>query len=67
MPTPQDVANLKEAHQRLKAAQEAYLAFIERPDRRYTPEESEENKRLLNAVRLAMSEYWKAFRQRHIE
>lgn len=67
MPTPADVANLKEAHQRLKAAQEAHLAFIERPDRRYTPDEAEHNKRLLETVRLAMAEYWRAFRQCHTE
>lgn len=67
MPTPEALANLKEAHQRLKTAQEAHLSFIERPDRRYTREEAEESNRLLNAVRLAMAEYWKAFRRCHTE
>ena len=42
-----------------------HLAFIERSDRKYTPEESEESQRLLNSVRLAMAEYWKAFRSCH--
>jgi hypothetical protein len=45
----------------MKTAEGRLRAFIERPDRQYSPEESAENKRLLDGLRLAMVEYSEAF------
>ena len=54
---------LKRAEERLKNAEERLRSFIERPDRQYSSEEREENKRLLDFVRVAMVEYSEAFDQ----
>lgn len=45
----------------MKRAQQEHLAFIERPDRNYFPEEKAENRRLLDAVKQSIAEYWQAF------
>ena len=38
MPTPQALENLRRATERMKATQQAHLAFIERPDRQLSVE-----------------------------
>jgi hypothetical protein len=47
----------------MKTVEGRLRSFIERPDRRYSPEERAENKRLLDALRLAMVEYSEASEQ----
>jgi hypothetical protein len=49
------------AEERMKTAEGRLRAFIERPDRQYSPEERAENKRLLDDLRLARVEYSEAF------
>src|ERR1700676_4012169 len=40
MPTPEALENLKIAEKRMRDANEEHLAFIELPDRKYSPEEA---------------------------
>jgi hypothetical protein len=47
----------------MKTVEGRLRSFIERPDRRYSPEERAENKRLLDDLRIAMVEYSEAFEQ----
>jgi hypothetical protein len=54
---------LGSAEERMKTAEGRLRAFIERPDRQYSPEERAENKRLLDDLRLARVEYSEAFEQ----
>jgi len=61
MPTPQALENLRRATERMKAAQQAHLAFIERPDRQFSPEERAEDRRLLDKVNRSTAAYWEAF------
>ena len=61
MPTEEALENLRSAEERMRAASEEHLAFIERPDRQFSPEERAENKRLLDNVNRTIAEYWEAF------
>jgi hypothetical protein len=61
MPTPEALENLSSAEKRMRAASEEHLAFIERPDRQYSPEERAENRHLLDNVQRTIAEYWEAF------
>jgi hypothetical protein len=61
MPTPETLENLKVAAQRMRAASEEHLAFIERPNRQFSPEEKKEDRRLLDNVNRTIAAYWKAF------
>ena len=61
MPTPEALENLKIAEKRMRDANEEHLAFIELPDRKYSPEEAAQNRRLLDNVQRTMAEYWDAF------
>jgi hypothetical protein len=61
MPTRKALESLKNAEQRMKIAEEKLRSFIERPNRLYSPDESAQNKRLLDDLRLAMVEYSEAF------
>jgi hypothetical protein len=63
VPTRRAVEILRIAEERLKTAEGKLRAFIERPDRQYSPEERAENKRLLDDLRLAMVEYSEAFKR----
>jgi hypothetical protein len=63
VPTRRALEILRSAEERMKTAEGKLRAFIERPDRQYSPEERAENKRLLNDLRLAMVEYSEAFEQ----
>jgi hypothetical protein len=47
----------------MKTTEGRLRAFIERPDRQYSPEKRAENKRLLDDLRVAMVEYSEAFEQ----
>ena len=44
MPTPQALKDLKKAEERMSAAHEEHLAYLERPDRQFTAEARVENK-----------------------
>ena len=61
MPTRKALESLKNAEQRMKTAEEKLGSFVERPNRQYSPDESAQNKRLLDDLRLAMVEYSEAF------
>ena len=61
LPTRETLENVKRAEERMNAASKAQLAFRERPNPQYTPEEIEKNKRLLDNLRYAIAEYWEAF------
>jgi hypothetical protein len=63
VPTRKALETLRSAEERMKIAEGRLRAFIERPNRRYSPAERAENKRLLDDLRLAMVEYSKAFEQ----
>jgi hypothetical protein len=45
----------------MRRAHQDHLAFIERPNRGYSPAERAENERLLQGVKDAIEQYWKAF------
>jgi hypothetical protein len=61
MPTRKALESLKSAEQRMKTAEEKLRSFVERPNRQYSPDESAQNKRLLDDLRVAMVEYSEAF------
>jgi hypothetical protein len=61
MPTREALENLKGAEERMEAAREEHLAFIERPDRQFSTERRAENRRLLDNVNRTIAEYWEAF------
>ena len=61
MPTAEALKNLKAAGKRMQAATEAHRAFLEQLGRQYSPEERAESKRLQDAVRKSIDEYWQAF------
>jgi hypothetical protein len=61
MPTPEALENLRSAEERMRAATEEHLAFIERRDRQYTPEYRAENRRLLDNIQRTIGEYWETF------
>ena len=61
MPTRKALETVRSAEAHMKAAEEKLRAFIERPNRQYSPDESATNKRLLDDLRLAMVEYSEAF------
>jgi hypothetical protein len=65
VPTRRALEILRSAEERMKTAEGKLRAFIERPDRQYSPEERAENKRLLDDLRLALAmvEYSEAFEQ----
>jgi hypothetical protein len=63
VPTRRALEILRSAEERMKIAEGRLRAFIERPDRQYSPGERAENKRLLDDLRLAMVEYSEAFEQ----
>jgi hypothetical protein len=60
MPTREALENLKSADERMKAAGEELGAFIEQPDRKFSPEGRAENRRLLDNVNRTIAEYWAA-------
>ena len=62
MPTPEALENLRRAEEGMKLAQEL-LAYLDRPDRRFSAEEREENRRLLKKVSQSLEEYFQAFEQ----
>ncbi len=61
MPTEEALENLRSAEERMRAASEEHLAFIERSDRQFSPETTAENRRLLDNVNRTIAEYWEAF------
>jgi len=61
MPTPAALGELRLAEQEMRRAHQDHLAFIERPNRGYSPAERAENERLLQGVKDAIEQYWKAF------
>jgi hypothetical protein len=61
MPTREALEHLKSAEERMNVATEAHRAFLERPDRDYSPEERAENRRLLDNIQRTIDEYWEAF------
>jgi hypothetical protein len=61
MPARKALESLKSAEQRMKTAEEKLHSFVERPNRQYSPDESAQNKRLLDDLRIAMVEYSEAF------
>jgi hypothetical protein len=61
MLTPEALNNLREAGRRMQAATEAHRAFLEQPNRQYSPDERAESKRLQDAVRQRIDEYRQAF------
>jgi hypothetical protein len=64
MPTPEALEKLKNASERMAAANEEHLAFLEKsPDEQFSPKERLENRRLLDNLNRAMDEYWQAFDQ----
>jgi hypothetical protein len=63
MPTAEALARLQQADQNMKAAQQAHLAFTERPGRTFSTEERAENRRLLDRIDQSIAEYWQAFEQ----
>lgn len=63
MPARRALEILGSAEERMKTAEGRLRAFIERPDRQYSPEERAENKRLLDDLRLARVGYSEAFEQ----
>jgi hypothetical protein len=63
VPTRKALETLRSAEERMKTVEGRLRSFIERPDRRYSPEERAENKRLLDDLRIAMVEYSEAFEQ----
>ena len=63
MPTAEAMEKLNRAIADMKAAQEAHLTFIERPDRTFSNEESLRNKVLLDRVNQSIANYWQAFEQ----
>ena len=63
MPTPEALENLRRAEEVMKLAQQELLAYLDRPDRRFSAEEREENRRLLKKVSQSLEEYFQAFEQ----
>jgi hypothetical protein len=63
MPTPEALENLRRAEEGMKLAQQELLTYLERPDRRFSAEEREENRRLLKRVSQSLEEYFQAFEQ----
>ena len=63
MPTPEALENLRRAEEGMKLAQQELLAYLDRPDRRFSAEEREENRRLLKKVSQSLEEYFQAFEQ----
>jgi hypothetical protein len=61
MPTRKALESLRNAEQQMKTAEEKLRSFVERSNRRYSPDESAQNKRLLDDLRVAMVEYSEAF------
>ncbi len=62
MPTPEALAALNRAAERMRQAQEELLAYIERPDREvFSPADRAEHQRLLDNVNRSIAEYWEAF------
>lgn len=61
VPTRRALEILEKAEERMKIAEGRLRAFIERPDRHYSPDERAENKCLLDDLPLAMVEYSEAF------
>jgi hypothetical protein len=51
------------AQGQMDKAHKAHMEFLNRPGRTYSPQDSEENTRLLNAVYHSIEEFWKAFNQ----
>jgi len=56
--------NFRSAEERMKTAHEEHMAFIERQNRTNSPEEIDENRRLLDGLWRAMVQYEKALLQR---
>jgi hypothetical protein len=63
MPTPEALENLRRAEEGMKLAQQELLTYLERPDRRFSAEEREENRRLLKRLSQSLEEYFQAFEQ----
>jgi len=63
MPTPEALENLRRAEEGMKLAQQELLTYLDRPDRRFSAEEREENRRLLKRVSQSLEEYFQAFEQ----
>jgi hypothetical protein len=63
MPTPEALEKLRRAEEGMKLAQQELLTYLERPDRRFSAEEREENRRLLKRVSQSLEEYFQAFEQ----
>jgi len=63
MPTPAALEELRLAEQEMRRAQQEHLAFIERPNRGYSPAERLENERLLQRLKAAIDQYWQAFQR----
>jgi hypothetical protein len=63
VPIRKALETLRSAEERMETAEGRLRSFIERPDRRYSPEERAENKRLLDELRIAMVEYSETFEQ----
>lgn len=61
MPTRKALESLKNAELQMKSAEDKLRSFVERSNRLYSPDESAQNKRLLDDLRVAMVEYSEAF------
>jgi hypothetical protein len=62
-PTPETLENLRRAEEGMKLAQQELVTYLDRPDRRFSAEEREENRRLLKRVSQSLEEYFQAFEQ----
>ena len=60
-PSRQAVEKVRVASERMRQAQDDSLAFMERPDRTYSPEEMAEEERLNRALDQSMADYQDAF------
>ena len=63
MPTQESLDKLARAEEQMRAAQEAHLAFIERPDRDFSNEGRLQNRQLLDRLQQSMAQYWEAFEE----
>ena len=60
-PSKEAVEKVRKASERMRQAHEAAVAFMERPDKTYSPNEIAEENRLNNAVSQSIADYWAAF------
>jgi hypothetical protein len=60
VPTNADRENFKGLEERMTAAHQEHIAFLERPNRTNSPEERAENRQLLDGLKRAISDYEKA-------